>query len=294
VPDGGTASTEPARPLITVSAAKVALSTSSVYPETTASAFELARRLGYDGVELMVGIDPVAADIGAVEKLRDYHGMPVLAIHSPCLLITQRVWGTDPWAKLERSAEAARRLGADVVVVHPPFRWQRDYARGFVSGVRRLTEATGIRFCVENMYPWRTPGGELKAYLPGWDPTELDYDHLTLDLSHASTASQQSHQLAQLWGDRLRHVHLTDGNGSMKDEHLVPGRGDQRAGDVLGYLASTGYRGHVVLEVNLRRSESRAQREAELAESLAFARLHLAAASRATYAVDAGGVTQVL
>jgi len=294
VPDGGTAATEPARPLIKVSAAKVALSTSSVYPETTASAFELARRLGYDGVELMVGIDPVAADIDAVEKLRDYHGVPVLAIHSPCLLITQRVWGTDPWAKLERSAEAARRLGADVVVVHPPFRWQRDYARGFVTGVRRLTEATGVRFCVENMYPWRTPGGELKAYLPGWDPTELDYDHLTLDLSHASTASQQSQQLAQLWGDRLRHVHLTDGNGSMKDEHLVPGRVDQRAGDVLGYLAAIGYRGHVVLEVNLRRSESRAERETELAESLAFARLHLAAASRASYAVDTGGVTQVL
>ena len=36
---------------------------------------------------------------------------------------------------------------------------------------------------VENMYPWRTPGGELKAYVPGWDPTELDYDDLTLDSS---------------------------------------------------------------------------------------------------------------
>ena len=88
--------------------AKVALSTSSVYPETTSSAFELARTLGYDGIELMVGIDPVAADVAAVEKLRDYHGVPVLAIHAPCLLITQRVWGTDAWAKLERSAEAAQ------------------------------------------------------------------------------------------------------------------------------------------------------------------------------------------
>ena len=116
-----------------------------------------------------------------------------------------------------------------MVVVHPPFRWQRDYARGFVAGVRRLTESTGITFCVENMYPWRTPGGELKAYMPGWDPTELDYDHLTLDFSHASTANQQSLDLARRWGTRLRHVHLTDGTGSVKDEHLVPGRGDQHA-----------------------------------------------------------------
>ncbi len=263
--------------LTPVPTVKVGLSTSSVYPESTASGFELARRLDYDGVELMVGIDPVAADIDAVEKLRDYHGIPVLAIHAPCLLITQRVWGTDPWAKLERSAEAAHRLGADVVVVHPPFRWQRDYARGFVAGVRRLTESTGIRFCVENMYPWRTPAGELKAYVPGWDPTELDYADLTLDLSHASTAGQQSIDLARSWGSRLRHVHLTDGSGSVKDEHLVPGRGDQQAAAVLHELVRQGYDGHVVLEINSRRNPTRASREQDLAESLAFMREHLAA-----------------
>ena len=284
----------PGGQLIKVAQAKVGLSTSSVYPETTSSGFELARRLGYDGVEVMVGIDPVAADIDAVEKLRDYHQVPVLAIHSPCLLITQRVWGTDPWAKLERSAEAARRLDADVVVVHPPFRWQRDYARGFVDGVRRLADETGILFCVENMYPWRTPGGELKAYMPGWDPTELDYADLTLDFSHASTANQQSLDLARSWGSRLRHIHLTDGSGSVKDEHLVPGRGDQQAGRVLQYLAETDFTGHVVLEVNSRKSGSRAQREADLAESLAFARLHLAAPVHPSYAVDAGGVASAL
>ena len=280
--------------LIKVAQAKVGLSTSSVYPETTSSGFELARRLGYDGVEVMVGIDPVAADIDAVEKLRDYHQVPVLAIHSPCLLITQRVWGTDPWAKLERSAEAAKRLDADVVVVHPPFRWQRDYARGFVEGVRRLADETGILFCVENMYPWRTPGGELKAYMPGWDPTELDYADLTLDFSHASTANQQSLELARSWGSRLRHIHLTDGSGSVKDEHLVPGRGDQQAGRVLQYLAETDFTGHVVLEINSRKSGSRSQREADLAESLAFARLHLAAPVHASYAVDGGGVASAL
>ena len=270
--------------------AKVALSTASVYPETTSSAFELARRLGYDGVEVMVGIDPVAADIDAVEKLRDYHGVPVLAIHAPCLLITQRVWGSDPWAKLERSAEAAHRLGADAVVVHPPFRWQREYGKNFAEGIDRLNGATGIKFCVENMYPWRTPGGELKAYLPGWDPTNHPYEHLTLDLSHASTAGQQSVDLVEAWGDRLRHVHLTDGNGSMKDEHLVPGRGDQRAAEVLHHLARRGFTGHVVLEINSRKAQTRAQREIDLAESLAFAKTHLARA--ADFVVDSVGVAK--
>ncbi len=286
--------TESGPPLIRVPKAKVALSTSSVYPETTSSAFEIARTLGYDGVELMVGIDPVAANIDAVEKLRDYHDVPVLAVHSPCLLITQRVWGTDPWAKLERSAEAARRLDANVVVVHPPFRWQRDYGRTFAEGIKRLNETTGVTFCVENMYPWRAPTGELKAYLPGWDPTSFDYDFLTLDLSHASTSNQQSLDLAKAWGDRLRHIHLTDGTGSIKDEHLVPGRGDQNADKLLNHLAEIDFDGHVVLEVNSRKSGSRSKREEDLAESLAFARLHLAAPVHPSYATDAGGVTSAV
>ena len=48
------------------------------------------------------------------------------------------------------------------------------------------------------MYPWRTPGGELKAYLPGWDPT-IGLRLLTLDFSHASTANQPSLDLAKAW-----------------------------------------------------------------------------------------------
>src|SRR5918999_2009781 len=96
--------------------ARVGLSTASVYPESTASGFEVASRLGYDAVEVMVSVDPVSQDIDAVRHLADYHALPVCAIHAPCLLITQRVWGTEPWGKLEKSAEMARALGAEVVV----------------------------------------------------------------------------------------------------------------------------------------------------------------------------------
>ena len=252
---------------------KVALSTSSVYPEDTAAGFEIASLLGYDGVEVMVGIDPLAADVDAVHRLRDYHQLPVVAIHAPCLLITQRVWGSDPWAKLERATEAAQQLGADVVVVHPPFRWQRGYATRFVEGVRDLAQRSGITIAVENMFPWRGPRGtEVRAYSPGWDPTERDYDHLTLDLSHASTSKQKSLDLVDAWGERLTHVHLTDGDGSIADSHLFPGEGDQDAHKVLATLAARGFAGHVVLELNTRSIGSRSAREEALARALAWSR----------------------
>lgn len=258
---------------------RFALSSASVYPENTATTFAYASRLGYDAVEVMVALDQTSQSASRLRHLSDYHEVPVCAVHAPCLLITQRVWGTDPWAKLERSAELAHDLGADVVVVHPPFRWQREYAAGFVDGVADLEKRTGIAFAVENMYPWRAPARrEMEVYLPGWDPSAHDYANTTLDLSHAATAHSDPVEMARRLGDRLRHVHLTDGSGSAKDEHLVPGRGSQPVGELLEHLAGTGFAGHIVAEINTRRAPSKRAREADLLETLAFARLHFAAA----------------
>lgn len=260
-----------------MSTSKVLLSTTSVYPEATASAFELASSLGYDGLELMVGIDPLAADIEQVSKLAEYHGVRVHSVHAPVLLVTQNVWGSDPWEKLERSAEAVLGFGGDVVVVHPPFRWQREYGAGFVDGVAALEERyPEVTFAVENMYPWRTPGRSFQAYLPHWDPTDLDYKHLTLDLSHASTARLASMRLVEKWGGRLRHVHLTDGVGSFKDSHLLPGEGDQDAWEVVRTLARRGFDGHTVLEVSTRRARNRHEREVLLGQALQTCRTAMA------------------
>jgi sugar phosphate isomerase/epimerase len=255
---------------------QIGLSTASVYPESTAHAFGWAASLGYDAVEVMVGIDALSQQVDAVQKLSDHHQVPVCAVHAPCLLFTQRVWGTDPWGKLERSAEMAQAVGADVVVVHPPFRWQRDYAAGFVEGIASLEARTGIAFAVENMYPWRASSRRgMQMYVPGWDPSEEDYANTTIDLSHAAIARSDVIAMAGRMGERLRHIHLTDGTGSAKDEHLVPGRGVMRAAEFLEHLARTDFSGHVVLEINTRRAASRAERETDLAESLAFAREHL-------------------
>lgn len=256
---------------------RVGLSTSSVYPESSAHAFGYAASVGYDAVEVMVGIDALSQQTSAILQLSEHHGVPVSAVHAPCLLFTQRVWGTEPWGKLERSAEMAHEVGAEVVVVHPPFRWQKEYAAGFVDGIAALEQSTGIAFAVENMYPWRASQKRgMEMYLPGWDPSAESYAHTTIDLSHAAIAHSDPIAMADRLGSRLRHVHLTDGTGSAKDEHLVPGRGSMGAAAFLRHLAAAGFDGEIVLEINTRKCGSREEREADLRESLQFAREHFA------------------
>lgn len=257
---------------------RVALSTSSCYPESATAAFEIAARLGFDGVEVMVMGDPVSQDAQAIARLSRHYGVPVVGVHAPTLLLSQRVWG-EPWQKLERSREMAETVGATTVVLHPPFLWQGDYAAGFAEGVARLEGESGIAFSVENMYPWRVGRRVLPAYAPHWDPLQQDYTNVTLDFSHAATAGQDSLELAQALGPRLRHVHLGDGSGSPRDEHLPPGEGNQPCAQTLDYLVDTDWRGEVVVEVTTRRARDRREREELLARSLAFARLHLAVPS---------------
>ena len=162
------------------------------------------------------------------------------------------------------------------MVVHPPFRWQKDYGRDFVAGIERMADETDVRFAVENMYPWRAASREFAAYLPNWDVREDDYRHTTLDLSHTSVSGTDALEMMRDLGDRLVHLHLADGTGSNLDEHLVPGRGDQPCDRLLQGLGAAGFVGHVVVEISTRKAADRTEREADLREALQFARSNLA------------------
>nr|WP_221333275.1 sugar phosphate isomerase/epimerase [Nocardia transvalensis] len=270
------------------------MSTASVYPENTEAAFRYAAELGYDGVELMVWAEPASQSIATVQTYARRYSVPVLAVHAPCLLISQRVWGPDPIAKLERSVHTAEALGADTVVVHPPFRWQRRYAEGFSEQVDRLEENGSVAVAVENMFPMRAdtlfgrgpgsarrlerrggPGLSLTTFSPSYDPTDTGFRHYTLDLSHTATAGVDPLALAARMGGNLVHLHLADGTGAAHDEHLVPGEGTQPCVEVCEALVHGGFGGHAVIEVNTQNARTTGTRAAALRRALSFARAHL-------------------
>lgn len=253
----------------------VTLSSASVYPRKVHYAFELAAELGFDGIEIMVWGDRTTQDDVALSRLSDQFSMPIRSVHAPTLLVSQKVWGVRPGPKLERTVDMAQTLGADTVVVHPPFAWQRKYSQQFVEQVSALTEDSGLTIAVENMYPWRGGKREFMAYLPDWDPTEHSYDAVTLDVSHAASSRQSSLQLMRTFGSRLRHVHLTDGTSSGKDEHLVPGRGTQPVRELLCELVETGWSGDVAIEIGTRKARSAKERVDDVTQSLKFARTYL-------------------
>lgn len=258
----------------------VGLSTAAVFPEPTASAFAMAAEAGYDGIEVMVATDLTSQTPDALARLVDRHQIPVLSVHTPCLLITATVWSSDPLVKLARSIEMAEKLHAPTVVVHPPFVWQRSAAATFTESVAELQSRTDVVIAVENMFPLRVGGRLVNSYRPHWDPVPAGHRHFTLDLSHTATSGSDALAMLERMGSRLSHLHLADGSGSNRDEHLVPGRGGQPCAEVLRLLRSEsvggpGFTGSVVLEISTR-NVGPDQRRVDIAEALAFAREHLA------------------
>jgi sugar phosphate isomerase/epimerase len=195
-----------------------------------------------------------------MRRLAEELGLRIGAIHAPCLLITRRVWGTDPAGKIRRAIEVARDAGAPLVVVHPPYRWQASSRRWLDEEMPGLAAEAGVTVAVENMFPVRVARRSL-TFHSGQDLEDLDgLDDLVLDTSHAAVAGHDLVALRRRLNGRIRHVHLSDNAGKGWDSHLPPGEGILPLDGFLGDLTASGFAGSIALEVDLRRSLTDADR----------------------------------
>jgi sugar phosphate isomerase/epimerase len=247
------------------------LSTSSFFPHTEIG-FRMAAEHGYDGVEVMVNHDRNSQTVETVLALSATYDMPVRSVHVPCLVVTQHVWGFNPEIKLRRAVEMATAVSADIVVVHPPFRWQRDFAGTFAALVDELDGAEdGPTVTVENMYTVEAMGRTVRPYLGETDEAFAEYQAITLDTSHAGADRRDVLELYDLWRGRVSHLHLSDSTTHRGDEHLPPGMGSLPLTDLAHAMVADDFDGHVVLEVGIGRLPE-ATRGAVTADCLAFAR----------------------
>ena len=259
----------------------VALSTASVYPETTATAFEMAVRLGYDAVEVMVGIDETSQDIAQVKHLSEYHEIPVCAVHAPV------------------PADHPAGLG------HRPLGQARDQRRDGARGGRRrrgrapaVPLAARLRPRVRRGHRaaggadrHRLRGGE-HVPLAGLAPRDaglrpaLGPGRVRLRQHHARRLARR-HRPGGLPGagqadGRRRCATCTSPTApaAPRTSTSSPVAATSRSPSCSSTSPPRGFAGHVVLEVNTRRSGSRSARESDLMEGLAFTRLHFAAPPR--------------
>src|SRR4029453_5632941 len=162
----------------------------------------------------MVTNDPDTQDASRVRALSEDHALPVLAIHAPFLLMSRRAWGRDPVGKIDRAIELALGVGAPLVVVPPPSRWQSAYRRWLDERLPAMSIERGVRVAVENMFPLRVRGRSVARFPARQSRAPLHgFPDVTLDTSHLAVSGVDLVEAAARVGDRLAHVHFSHKRG---------------------------------------------------------------------------------
>ena len=200
----------------------------------------------------MVTKEPATQDGHLLADLAADYGLRVEAIHAPFLLITRRVFGADPIQKIYRTVHLAEEVGASLVVVHPPFRWQREYRRWLEERLPDFSARTGVSIAVENMFPLRLRGeGGVRFHADQELERYERFEHVVLDTSHAAVSGLDLIDSAR----QLRacaHLHLSNNAGKGWDSHLPVDEGVLPLRELLDEVAARGYPGTVSLELDVR------------------------------------------
>jgi sugar phosphate isomerase/epimerase len=229
-------------------------STAAFFGRPLQETFGHIAEAGFGGIEVMVTREPATQQADLLRELSEGYGLPIMAIHAPFLLMTRRVWGTDPVGKIDRAVELAQETGTSLVVVHPPYRWQGDYLRWVDERLPDLARDSGVRVAVENMFPVRLrsgPGVRLHAKQGLQDLERFPY--VVLDTSHAAVAGLDPFDAVRRLRGRLVHVHLSNNAGRGWDSHLPLDQGILPIPEFLDLLGAEGFTGNVSLELDLRR-----------------------------------------
>ena len=207
---------------------------------------------GFTGAELMVTRDPRTQSPEVVKKLATAEGIEITAVHAPMLVLTRRVWGPNFLEIIERSASMASDIGADVVIVHPPYVWELKYQSWLLGKLERFSAEKGVSISVENMFRLWVKGTPIRGHR--WvSPSDLQsFTQVTLDTSHCGVDGYDILEALEKVGSHLSHVHLSDSLGDHKDNHALPGTGGLPLGPFLKELASINYSAAVSLELDMR------------------------------------------
>lgn len=228
------------------------LSAGSLYTLPPTQVFEMARDVGFDGMEVIINHDFAGSRyLGHMQELQSI--LPVLSIHAPFFEIDG--WG-NKIDQLKRSAELALNAGVPLINFHPP-NWMH-FELKFWSWLKKIKDfqteigQDGVLITIENM-PC-LPQFKFNPYMLSKIENMVRFMeernlYLTFDTAHCGSMH------TDFLGDfhdfydsgRMRNIHFSDyGNGQ---EHLFPGHGALPLTRFLNHLRETGYDHALVLEL---------------------------------------------
>jgi len=210
--------------------------------------FDVLADAGFDGVEVLLAHNPQTRDPAKVLGYAEEAGLDIPVVHGPYMLLLRTVLGTHYIEKTRRSLAIAAAMGAETMVAHAPFRWERGAREWLAAEVETEANAAGVTFGMENLFP---VGG--RSYSSVVTPEQLTaYPHVVFDTSHFAVAGIDLFHAWNVLRDRVCHLHVSDNFGNGRDSHAPIGSGVLPLERFLGMIGASGYTGTITLELDCR------------------------------------------
>ncbi len=209
---------------------------------------------GFTEIELMITRDPRTQEPELPRRLAEERGLHIASIHGPFLVITKNVWSLDPLTKIKRGVEMCKAVGADCLIVHPPYLWERNYSRWVFRDCEDYSAEHGVKVAVETMYPKWLAGRRMRGHR--WlTPEELveAAPYVVMDTSHLTVARLDILDAYRVLAPKLVHIHLSNNAGDGRDGHLELERGILQLDRFLTEVRRTDYSGVISLELSVNR-----------------------------------------
>lgn len=249
---------------------QLSLSTGSLYIYPLRWTFGLAKRAGFDGVELVISpeVDWRGADY--IKNLSREFQLPVLTVHPP--LYAYRGWDSvnDSYAPImEKAVALTTSVDAKLMVVHTPRAraYTDELGKAFVQQVvsaRNSINGSGLQLGLENGAKFSARDDlYILRQLP--ELREFADKHnlaMTLDTAHIGTCELDLLDSLQWFDGRVANVHLSDLREvphwirsqprlhSYFRQHQFPGTGLLPLPQFLRELSKRNYQGVITYELS--------------------------------------------
>jgi len=266
---------------------RISFSTGTFYHRPLAYSLRLARTLGYDGVEYVVGPDYFLSGVEPLRKAIDQYATPVLSIHPPFHMLTTLPLTNWPrqggWA-WPRTTALGRELGATLAVTHTVFLAGPHVPRmaRYQAALRMGREAGGdlILTIESNQYNRRGKRFLLDDLQRLVDFAQGQDCGVTLDTCHAGANGEDLLDCYEIARPALRNIHLSDvvWRAGHPRTHVLPGEGALPLREFLARVAADGYDGLITLEIHPRHVGlmNTARTERRMGQALAYVRAAIA------------------
>ena len=202
----------------------LAVSSGPLWRLQTPHAFEVIKSSGAEGIEIMVNQSTDTQDANALERLANRNDLPIVAVHAPQLLLTRNVFSSNQLEKVRRTVDLAKALGAQTIVLHPPYAWHVRYSLWVLHELEDMAQDTPM-VTMENMFPVHVGKRRLRFHRFGGLEHLDRYSHVTLDTSHLAVAEADIVDAYRTLAPRVAHIHLSDNRGKGRDSHAPIGEG---------------------------------------------------------------------